>query len=129
MERRLANTALAHWLVHRMSRWIDPNTYMPGLSQHKLARLSGVSQAQVHEILKQGHAPKPETLDRLARFFGVGAVYLYRLAYRPDNLSPEILAKIDRLESILEKLPPGIVENFLDSQVAKAETYLREAEQ
>ena len=68
---KLADTPLARSLAQVMASWVDPETQMPGLSQNRLATSSGVSQSQMHEILKRGHAPKPDTLVRLAKFLKV----------------------------------------------------------
>ena len=128
MRRQLAETKLAEWLAYSMAGWVDPETRMPGISQHQLARLSGVSQAQVHEILKRGHTPKPDTLDQLAKFFGVSALYLYRLAYQPDGLPGDVMEKLGQLEEILGQLPTVIAERFLQQQIERAKLYLAEEE-
>ena len=84
---RLADTPLALWMAEQMAQWRDPETNMPGLSQNRLAELSGVSQTQLHEILKKGHEPKPDTLNRLARVLDVDPMRLYRLAYLTEEIS------------------------------------------
>ena len=78
---RRADTPLAEWLADAMARWVNPKTQMMGLSQRKLAERAGVSQTQVHEILKRGHSPSPAILIKLALFFGVDPLTLFAVAY------------------------------------------------
>ena len=78
---RRADTPLAAWLAGAMSRWEDSEMRMPGLSQRKLARETGISQTQLHEVLKKGHSPGPDILKKLAAFFGVDPLALFCLAY------------------------------------------------
>ena len=80
-ELRRADTPLAEWLANAMARWVDPETRMMGLSQRRLAERAGVSQTQVHEILKRGHSPSPAILVKFALFFGVDPLTLFAVAY------------------------------------------------
>ena len=61
-ELRRADTPLAKWLANAMARWVNPETQMPGISQRKLADETGISQTQLHEILKKGHSPGPDNV-------------------------------------------------------------------
>jgi len=82
---RRADTPLAEWLAGQMARWMDPETRMAGLSQRRLARETGISQTQLHEVLKKGHSPGPDILKRLARFFSADPLALFRLAYLDEE--------------------------------------------
>jgi transcriptional regulator with XRE-family HTH domain len=84
-ELRRADTALAEWLAHAMARWINPQTQMPGISQRRLAEETGVSQTQLHAIIKKGHSPGPEILIKFADFFGANPMSLFALAYLSDG--------------------------------------------
>jgi len=84
-ELRRADTPLAEWLANAMARWVNPETQMPGISQRKLAERTGISQTQLHEILKKAHSPGPEILKKLAEFFGANPLTLFRLAYFVDE--------------------------------------------
>lgn len=97
-ELRRADTPLAKWLASAMARWVNPQTQMPGISQRKLAEETGISQTQLHEILKKAHSPGPDILKRLAEFFGANPLTLFRLAYFVDE---------DRVEQLLEEDPSG----------------------
>jgi transcriptional regulator with XRE-family HTH domain len=116
-----------------MATWQDPETEVYGLSQNKLRELSGVSQAAIYEILKQGHSPKPEVLIRLAEFFEVSPFTLFRLAYMPDSeesgWSPDIQAQMSRLESILSRVPAPAQVQFLESLLNQARMLATAAEQ
>lgn len=87
-ELRRADTALAEWLAHAMARWINPQTQMPGISQRRLAEETGVSQTQLHAIIKKGHSPGPEILIKFADFFGANPMSLFALAYLGDGKEP-----------------------------------------
>jgi plasmid maintenance system antidote protein VapI len=87
VELRRADTALAEWLAHAMARWINPQTQMPGISQRRLAEETGVSQTQLHAIIKKGHSPGPEILIKFADFFGANPMSLFALAYLSDMVS------------------------------------------
>ena len=110
---RRADTPLAEWLAHAMARWVDPETQMPGISQRKLAEETGISQTQLHEILKKGHSPGPDILKKLAEFFEVNPLSLFRLAYFEEDdeaeVDPEVSAKFLELflemEQLLAMLP------------------------
>ena len=110
-ELRRADTPLAKWLANAMARWVNPETQMPGLSQRKLAERAGISQTQVHEILKKGHSPSPDTLIKLADFYGVNPLMLFRLAYIQEEedveagVSTRLLELFLELEELLSKLP------------------------
>jgi transcriptional regulator with XRE-family HTH domain len=80
-ELRRADTALAEWLAHAMARWVNPQTQMPGISQRRLAEETGVSQTQLHAIIKRGHNPGPDILIKFADFFGTDPLSLLALAY------------------------------------------------
>ena len=54
---------------------------MPGISQRRLAEETGVSQTQLHAIIKYGHSPGPEILIKFADFFGANPLSLFALAY------------------------------------------------
>ena len=99
-ELRRADTPLAKWLADAMARWVNPQTQMPGISQRKLAEETGISQTQLHEILKKAHSPGPDILKKLAEFFGVNPLTLFRLAYFVDQ---------DRMEQLLEEDPSGSI--------------------
>jgi transcriptional regulator with XRE-family HTH domain len=110
---RRADTPLAEWLAHAMARWVDPETQMPGISQRKLAEETGISQTQLHEILKKGHSPGPDILKKLAEFFEVNPLALFRLAYFEEDdeaeVDPKVTAKFLELflemEQLLARLP------------------------
>jgi hypothetical protein len=58
---------------------------MPGISQRRLAEETGVSQTQLHAIIKKGHSPGPEILIKFADFFGANPMSLFALAYLSDG--------------------------------------------
>jgi transcriptional regulator with XRE-family HTH domain len=91
---RRADTPLAEWLAEAMSGWVDPETRMPGISQRKLARETGISQAQLHEVLKKGHSPGPDILKKLAAFFGADPLALFRLAYLNEKDAVDITQEV-----------------------------------
>ena len=95
---RRADTPLAEWLAHALARWVNPETQMPGISQRKLAEETGISQTQLHEVLKKGHSPGPDILKKLADFFDTNPLTLFRLAYFVDD---------DRMVQLLEEDPTG----------------------
>jgi len=97
-ELRRADTPLAKWLANAMARWVNPETQMPGISQRKLADETGISQTQLHEILKKGHSPGPDILKKLAEFFDANPLTLFRLAYFVDE---------DRVAQLIEEDPSG----------------------
>jgi transcriptional regulator with XRE-family HTH domain len=82
---RRADTALAEWLAHAMARWVNPETQMPGISQRRLAEETGVSQTQLHAIIKKGHSPGSEILLKFADFFGANPLSLFALAYLTES--------------------------------------------
>ena len=103
--KKLAETRLAEWLAQAMALRRDPDTRMPGLPQYKLASFSGVSQAQIHEILKKGHAPNPDTLKKLALFFEVNPLKLFYLAYlTKDEIDVQAWDDVFELEEWLNDL-------------------------
>ena len=85
VELRRADTALAEWLAHAMARWVNPETQMPGISQRRLAEETGVSQTQLHAIIKRGHSPGSEILLKFADFFGANPLSLFALAYLAES--------------------------------------------
>ena len=82
---RCADTPLARWLAEAMGTWVDPETGMLGISQRRLSGATGVSQTQIHAILKQGHRPGADILKSLAGFFAVELLELLRLAYLEEE--------------------------------------------
>ena len=90
-ELRRADTALAEWLAHAMARWINPQTQMPGISQRRLAEETGVSQTQLHAIIKKGHSPGPEKnpgnekVNRIALVYNVVFPSLLQVCWKPDQ--------------------------------------------
>ena len=124
----LADTPLAHWLNQNMARWENPDTGMLGMSQNELRKRSGISQAQLHEMLKEEHTPTPDTLNRLAAFFNANPLTLYRIVYVKDDVDPEVRAGIATIESLLDRMPPGVRANFLDSLVPQAEMIMTAVE-
>ena len=92
-ELRRADTALAEWLAHAMARWINPQTQMPGISQRRLAEETGVSQTQLHAIIKKGHSPGPEILIKFADFFSANPMSLFALAYLVDGVEAAFEAR------------------------------------
>ena len=97
-ELRRADTPLAKWLANAMARWVNPETQMPGISQRKLSEETGISQTQLHEILKKAHSPGPEILKKLAEFFNANPLTLFRIAYFVDD---------ERMGQLLEEDPSG----------------------
>jgi transcriptional regulator with XRE-family HTH domain len=91
-----------------MSRWVNPETQMPGVSQRRLGAETGISQTQLHEILKKGHSPGADILKKLAGFFDVNPLALFRLAYFEEDeagdVAPEISARLLELFLELERL-------------------------
>jgi len=77
----LADTPLAEWLVYAMARWVDPDLGLPGLSGNQLSVRTGIDRTTISNILKQGHIPNHHTLNKLAKFFEIDPLELYRLAY------------------------------------------------
>jgi ubiquinone/menaquinone biosynthesis C-methylase UbiE len=67
------------------ARWINPQTQMPGLSQRRLAEETGVSQTQLHAIIKKGHSPGSNILIKFADFFGANPLSLFAVAYLGDG--------------------------------------------
>ena len=92
-ELRRADTALAEWLAHAMARWINPQTQMPGISQRRLAEETGVSQTQLHAIIKKGHSPGSDILFKFADFFGANPLSLFALAYLSNGREPVFEAR------------------------------------
>ncbi|MFC2030136.1 helix-turn-helix transcriptional regulator [Chloroflexota bacterium] len=125
---RRADTPLAEWLAHAMARWVNPETQMPGISQRKMAEETGISQTQLHEILKKGHSPGPDILKKLAEFFEVNPLALFRLAYFEEDdeaeVDPEVSAKFLELflemERLLAKLPGEEQLEYFDGFVKEA---------
>lgn len=118
MRRRpVARTRLAEWLNQAMASWQDPETRELGLSGRRLAELSGISQAMIWEMLKTHSVPKPEILMRLARFFSVSPLFLFRLAYLPDSIPipTETLNRLQQLEDKLSRLPEEKQKQTLES--------------
>lgn len=124
-ERPVADTALARWLNDRMNEWEDPKSGRAGLSINKIARLSGVPQTTIFEILKEGKTPKADSLVGLADFFDTSPMVVFRLAYAPEteesDFPPEIKARFTHLEQLLSKLPTDIQMQLLDNLVSTAE--------
>ncbi len=56
----------------------------------------GISQTQLHEILKKAHSPGPDILKELADFFDTNPLRLFRLAYFVDD---------ERMVQLLEESP------------------------
>lgn len=123
---RRADTRLAEWLANEMAKWVNPETQMPGISQRKLAQEAGISQAQLHEILKKGHSPGTGILKKLADFFQVNPITLFRLAYfaQDDALDSQVMAKMlelfQELEQLLAQLPPEEQLQYFDEFVQDA---------
>lgn len=124
-ERPVADTALAQWLNGKMGGWEDPATGRVGLSLNRFSKLSGVSQSTTHEILKEGTAPRADNLVKIAEFFSVSPMVMFRLAYAPEtaeqDFPPEIRAKLAELEGLLERVPADVQLQFLESLMASAE--------
>lgn len=127
---RVADTPLAHWLNRAMGDWVDPETLVRGISQNQLRARCGLSQASIWEILKQGHIPKPETLDTLAEFFQVNVLVLYIYAYLVENSSLEEEARMSlmRIARLLEALPVKESQEFVASLVTESEAMQLAAE-
>lgn len=87
MKLKLADTALAKWLHAQMADYTDPETGLRGASQAKMAELAGVSQTQVHKILKHGHVPSPGILITMARNLGIEPQELFSIAYLNEEKS------------------------------------------
>jgi transcriptional regulator with XRE-family HTH domain len=104
-------------LAKAMGQYRDPETGMYGLSQNQLRKLSGVFQAAVWEILKQGHAPRADVLIKLAEFFDESPFHLFRLAYLPDE-KPEVM---DELEARIASLPENLQHHVLKVALEEAE--------
>jgi transcriptional regulator with XRE-family HTH domain len=131
-ERPVADTALARWMNQRMSEWVDPQTGRKGLSVNKLAKLSGVSQTSVFEMLKEGTIPKADTLVKFAEFFSVSPMMLFRLVYVSEEAKefpPETRAKLLELENILLTVPAAMQVQFLESLIPQAQMLLAAVEQ
>lgn len=117
-----SDTPLAQWLAKAMAAWIDPETGLFGISQRRLAEETGASQAQIHEILKRGHAPGPDILIRLADFFAVGSLDLFRLAYLQEKErevcpATDTTGQEDELLKELQHLPCGPVRDAVFAAV------------
>lgn len=84
-----------------------------GLSQHELARRSGVPYHTIHR-LEAGQIPKPafDDLARLARFFGIDLVAmgvllgLWEPEEVPAGLDPELHQHLEQLRNLARKLSP-----------------------
>ena len=125
----VADTPLAEWLNERMGEWVDPQTGRRGLSVNKLARLSEVSQTSVFVILKEGRIPRADTLVKLAEFFNVSPMTLFRLVYIEDSgsgieFSLEARAKVIELEQILSEVPVSMQVQFMESLISQAQMLL-----
>jgi transcriptional regulator with XRE-family HTH domain len=124
-ERPVADTPLAQWLNEKISGWEDPATGRVGLSLNKFSKLSGVAQSTTHEILKEGATPRAENLVKIADFFDVSPMVLFRLAYAPQtaeqDFPPEIRAKLAELEGLLDRVPADMQLQFLEGLMASAE--------
>lgn len=74
-------------------------------TERRLARVLGVSQPQLHNVLKGARPLKPEFADSLCKYFEIGIVDLLSRA--------ELAARLDELEAERVHLwlePPGPVE-------------------
>ena len=108
-ELRRADTALAEWLAHAMARWINPQTQMPGISQRRLAEETGVSQTQLHAIIKKGHSPGSDILIKFADFFGANPMSLFALAYLGDGVEATFEARRSDQTMIESGFPWSVV--------------------
>lgn len=124
-ERPVADTPLAQWLNEQMGQWVDAETGRSGLSLNRFCKLSGIAQSTAHEVLKGGATPKADTLVKVAEFFEVSPMVLFRLVYAPEtearDFPPEIRAKFAELEGLLGRVPAGMQLQFLESLMASAE--------
>ena len=121
-----ATTPLAAWLNQSMATWTDSETGKTGISGNKLAELSGVSQTLIWEIQTgEKSQPKADALIRLAEFFDVSPMLLFRLTYLPESesedFSPEVKAQMVELERILADVPADAQLSFMQSIVNQAE--------
>ena len=123
--RKVADTPLAQWLNAKMGEYADPDTGRRGLSMHGLAQKGGLTQSHIWAILKGDVVPKAEVLTRLAEFFGVSPLTLFRLAYLgPEDqpgFSPEVRAKLLEIEDILAGVPPQARMHLIQLLVTQAQ--------
>ena len=130
-ERPVADTPLAQWMNERMSAWVDPQTGRRGLSVNKLAKLSGVSQTAVFEMLKEGSIPRADTLVKFSEFFDVPPMSLFRMVYiegdEQEKFPAETRAKFMELEEILSDLPAQMQVQFMESLIPTAKMMLTAA--
>jgi transcriptional regulator with XRE-family HTH domain len=124
---RVADTPLAHWLNRAMANYVDPETLVRGISQNQLRARSGISQATIWEILKQGHTPKPETLSALAEFFNVNPLVLHIYAYLSEDEAigdEDTRTSLLRIARLMETLPQETQDQFVEELAVQAEAIL-----
>lgn len=123
-EKAVAKTPLARWVNKKMAEWEDPETGRIGLAGNALARGAGLAQSKVWSILKEDSPPKADVLIRLAEFFKVSPLVLFRLAYlqgeNDTKFSPEVEAELVELESILADVPVDAQLHLISSLVSQA---------
>jgi plasmid maintenance system antidote protein VapI len=74
--KKLADTRLARALDRTKGMWTDPETGRMGMSQAELARRSGLSRMQIHNIMTKDVAITMDTAISLASVFPSSAEYI-----------------------------------------------------
>lgn len=124
-KKKIAATPLARWLNDKMGDFVDPVTGKRGLSINALAKQAGMAQSLVWGILKGSVVPKAEVLTRLAEFFEVSPLTLFRLAYMEEDegarFSPEVRARLMEIEDILAEVPVDAQLHLVQSLVTQAQ--------
>jgi len=84
----------------------------------------GLSQAQLSEVLTEGHKPKADMLDSLAKVFQVHPLILYYVAYELHTIDVDALDRLTRFGRAIYPLPEQVVLRFLDDLTPQAEAVL-----
>jgi transcriptional regulator with XRE-family HTH domain len=80
--------------------WLQNEMTHRGLGQHDLARLSGISQGSVGNVIRGDRSPGPDLCHAIARAFKMPPEIVFRAA----GLLPPVSEKTERVERILHLL-------------------------
>lgn len=86
-------------MADELRDWLKAKLKERHLSQNALAKHTGVGVATVNSIVRRGHTPGAEVLNKLAEYFDVPYEFIYRLAgYLPPS-EQETLPDLDALQA------------------------------
>jgi transcriptional regulator with XRE-family HTH domain len=86
-------------MTDELRDWLKAQLKERRLSQNALAKHTGIGVATVNSIVKSGHTPGAEILNKLAAYFNIPREFIYRLAGHLPPSGEETLPDPDALRA------------------------------